>query len=127
MNISRGSSLTRLAITIVALTAITTTACTRGRTGTNEFAPIAIEVDNQNFSDATVYLIWQGDRRRLGSVVGKNQASFNSPWYASLLQVEISFLAGTTQRGDAFSVTPGATYLIVIPPNTDQRMRVIRR
>jgi len=115
-------------LTLSALASVLmSSACTRGRTGTNEFAPISIQIDNQNFNDATIYLVWQNDRRRLGSVVGKNQATFSSPWYGSLLQIEIDFLAGTRQRGDAMSVTPGATYLVVIPPNMDQRIRVIRR
>jgi len=93
----------------------------------NSFEPIAIEIDNQNFSDLTVYLIWNADRRRLGSVGGKRSATFRSNWYGPILQVEVELLAGARHAGPSFSVSPGDDILVEIPPNIDQQLRVIKR
>lgn len=93
----------------------------------DNFEPITIEIDNQNFSDLTAYLIWNADRRRLGSVSGKRAATFRSNWYGPVVQVEVEILAGRRHAGPSFSVSPGDDILVEVPPNIDQQLRVIKR
>jgi hypothetical protein len=84
---------------------------------------VTIVVDNQNFYDATVYLRWYSDRRRLGSVTGYTKREFDAQWQGPEVQVEVDLLAGGTYRGDRISVSPGETLEVELPPNLD-RLRV---
>ncbi|MCI0436166.1 MAG: hypothetical protein L0271_21365 [Gemmatimonadetes bacterium] len=103
-------------------------ACTsrRGRQATNAYPPITVSVDNQNFYDATVYLRWRGDRRRLGVVTGNTRTTYESPWYGPDVQIEIQLLAGNRHTGDPIGVSPGDQLIVEIPANAD-RFRVFRR
>ena len=84
---------------------------------------VTVVVDNQNFYDATVYLRWYSDRRRLGNVTGYTKREFDARWQGPELQVEVDLLAGGTYRGDRISVSPGETVEVELPPNLD-RLRV---
>jgi len=104
-------------------------ACTTGRRRqqqSNAYPPIRISIENQNFYDATVYLRWRGDRRRLGVVNGNTRSDFESPWYGPDLQFEIELLAGSRYTGDTIGVSPGDQLIVEIPANAD-RLRVFRR
>jgi hypothetical protein len=85
-----------------------------------------VQVDNQNFNDVTVYLIWRSDRRRLGSVGGHSRATFTSQWYGPDLLVELDVLAGSRVRSERVPVNPGEQLVVEIPA-TIERLRVIRR
>lgn len=69
---------------------------------------IRIEVRNLNFSDATLYAIGGGMRRRLGVVPGKGDAAFTIPWRFSLpLAIEIDLLAGVRCTTQEMMTDPG--------------------
>ena len=55
---------------IVLLVAALAAGCAKNRSPAAQSDQVTIVVDNQNFYDATVYLRWYGDRRRLGDVGG---------------------------------------------------------
>jgi len=108
--------------------AIGVTACTTRsrRAQQNAYQPITVQVENQNFNDVTVYLLWRSDRRRLGSVGGHSRATFTSEWYAPDLVVELDVLAGSRVRSDRVPVNPGDRLIVEIPSQIE-RVRVIRR
>jgi len=69
---------------------------------------IRIEVRNLNFSDATLYAIGGGMRRRLGVVLGKNDAVFTIPWHFSqFLAIEIDLLASVRCTTQEMMTDPG--------------------
>jgi len=69
---------------------------------------IRIEVRNLNFSDATLYTIGGGMRRRLGLVLGKHDEAFTVPWRISQpLAIEIDLLAGVTCTTREMMTDPG--------------------
>ena len=113
-----------LAIAIVALVA----SCSqrRSRRQTDNFPPITLQIDNQNFNDVTVYLVWGSDRRRLGVVNGNTRNTFTSRWNGPTFAVEVDVLAGNRYRGEQVSVNPGDEFVIEIPSSLD-RFRVYRR
>ncbi len=92
----------------------------------NQYPPIRVRIENQNFYDATVYLLWRGDRRRLGVVGGNSRVTFNSAWYGPAIQVEVNLLAGQRFRSEEWSVSPGEQVIVEIPPNVN-RIGLIRR
>lgn len=81
---------------------------------------VTVVIDNQNFYDATVYLRWYSDRRRLGQVGGFSKKEFETRWVGPQVQVEVDLLAGGTYRGDQISVSPGETVIVELPPNLDR-------
>jgi hypothetical protein len=83
-------------------------------------APVTIVVENQNFYDATIYLRWYGERRRLGTVTGYTTREFDTRWVGPQVQVEVDLLAGGTYRGDRISVSPGESLDVQIPPALDR-------
>lgn len=94
------------------------TACgSKRQDGLQDAAPIVVHVDNQHFSDATVYLFWGGGggRHRLGAVTGKNQSAFTTRWLGPSATLEFSLLAGRTYRADPISVNPGDELILEVP------------
>jgi hypothetical protein len=122
----RGRRLAALALLLGALSVLADCSARSRRNQSTAFTPITVHVDNQNFNDVTVYLVWRSDRRRLGSVGGHTRASFTSPWYGPELQVELDVLAGSRIRGDRVAVNPGDEMVIEIP-SAAERFRVYRR
>jgi hypothetical protein len=115
------------ALALAAMVLLTTMACSaRGRRQEENFPPVAVQVENQNFNDVTVYLVWNSDRRRLGVVNGNSRGSFSTQWHGPSMQVELDVLAGRRYRGDRISVNPGDNVVIEIP-STLERFRVYRR
>ena len=78
---------------------------------------ITLEVDNQNFHDATLYGLYAGERRRLGSVVGLKQAQFAFAWGAPDITVEIYLLAVGSYFTQSLPVQPGEELKLVVQPN----------
>ncbi len=75
----------------------------RSNSGSESAAPfvsqgdgrITVEVENVGYYNATLYAVWPGRRRRLGTVTGTRTASFILPWDRSIeFRVEINLLAG---------------------------------
>lgn len=110
-------------IVMVALVALGVAAGCSSRQDASPDQRVTVVVDNQNFYDATVYLRWYSDRRRLGSVTGYTRKEFDAGWQGPEVQVEVDLLAGGTYRGDRISVSPGETLQVELPPNLD-RLRV---
>jgi hypothetical protein len=94
--------------------------------GTAYSDQVEFTIDNQNFYDATIYLRWNSDRRRLGNVTGFTKATFTTQWIAPMVRVEVDLLAGGTYRGDQIGVSPGERIEVQIPPQMD-RVRGIPR
>lgn len=79
---------------------------------------IRIEIQNLNFSDATVWAVVQSGRRiRLGTVRGKSDSIFTLPWEFSLpLSMDIDMLAGPRCRTEGLQVDPGDFIQLQIQP-----------
>lgn len=80
-----------------------------------------LEVDNQNFTDMTVYLVNGGQRIRLGRATGKTRATMRLPRGSLTFPRELQFMAEPAGSGGASStsriwVTPGDRVMLVITP-----------
>jgi hypothetical protein len=80
--------------------------------------PVVIVVQNNNFQDATVYAIREGERRRLGVVVGKTDESFGMPWRPNfILRLEVRFLGGGACATRGVQMEPGQRYVLALQPD----------
>ncbi|GBD32523.1 MAG: hypothetical protein KatS3mg081_2432 [Gemmatimonadales bacterium] len=74
---------------------------------------LTVEVDNQNFYDATIYAVRPGLRLRIGRVVGFNKETFEFAWPDLDLRFEIALLSVGSyytwslpvERGDQLALT----------------------
>ena len=86
---------------------------------------ISLEVDNQNFYDATIYAVRPGLRQRVGYVTGEQKSTFSFRWPDGDLRLEIDLLAVGSyytqvmdvQQGDELQLTV-LPYLHTLPPGT---------
>lgn len=84
---------------------------------------IYVRVENQNFYDATIYIFWNSERRRLGQVVGNTEEVFTTPYrMGGVIAFQVSLLAGPSFTTDPMSVGPGEEVIVTIPPQL-HRMR----
>ncbi len=82
---------------------------------------VRLHVDNQNFSDATLYIRYEGTGPiRLGQVTGKTQDVFTFRYRPGRVRIEIRLLAGGTHTTDSIPVDPGDDLDLIIPSNLDQ-------
>lgn len=80
---------------------------------------IRVIVMNNNFYDARVYILVDGVRRQLGTVVGKNDEVFTMPWtFSRVARLEINMQAGDTCTTEALPVDPGDTLQLQIMPSS---------
>ena len=100
------------------------TGCSGTRQVTNPFEPgsataqsIRINVENNNFNEATVRAVSRTERR-LGVVPGNGRESFTLNWPAvDDLRIRIDILAGDRFTTNRVSVGPGETvYLTIMNP-----------
>lgn len=83
-------------------------------------AAISLRVDNNNFNDATLWVLADGARRRLGIVGGNTRRTFRIPWTGvRTVRVEVDLLAGGGFTTDPLSVERGEELDLVIPPGGD--------
>ena len=77
---------------------------------------VHVEVDNQNFSDATVYVLSNSGRQRLGIVRGKTKETFVAR-FASVgdVRLRVRLLAGASFTTEPMITSPGETLLLVVP------------
>jgi len=107
---------------VAALMALTLSGCLAMRggdpmDGANRTGPVTLMVDNQNFKDARIYVIWDNHRQRAGMVVGKTRQSFElDRRFGGDLRVHIDFIAGHSYTTDPLHVWPGEILELVIPP-----------
>jgi len=84
----------------------------------NDDQTVRIEVLNLNWSDATLWVHRDGDRRRLGIVSGKGEGDFEVTWRGSYrMQLEIDLLAGDRCFTPALNVDPGDTIYLELVEN----------
>jgi len=77
---------------------------------------IKISVQNNNFSDATLWtLVRDGRRQRLGQVTGKSEAVFTVPWnFSEPMRIEFDLVAGPRCTTENLDVDPGDTLEMII-------------
>ena len=106
------------------LTAVTLAGCAWDRGAVapiNPHAEVALNVDNQNFLDMTVYLVRGGQRIRLGTVPGLSSRTImlrpEYVGYGADLQVEVHPIGGQGNPiTESISVHPGDVIRLTIPP-----------
>jgi hypothetical protein len=98
-----------------ALVVMVLAACSRNKTGTEEFYPradpIPVHVQNENFLDMNVFVLASGVSRRLGMVPGNSGADFKVAWsIVNGQSISLSAIPiggrGSAASG-ALSVSPG--------------------
>ena len=80
-----------------------------------------LEVDNQNFTDMTIYLVNGGQRIRIGRATGKTKAVLRLPRRSVTSARELQFLAQPAGTGGAITtrriwVEPGDRVTLLISP-----------
>jgi len=116
-------SQTRIILGLVAL-GLTSASCAvlPGRRDADELdepvpREVTLEVDNQNFHDATIYAVRPGERRRIGFVGGLTQGQFAFVWTDSDLSVEIYLLPLGSYFARPIAIDPGDDVKLVVQPN----------
>jgi len=77
--------------------------------------PIVLEVQNDNFNDARVYTLWNGQRRRIGTVIGKTENRFEFDHRQGDLRIQVDFLAAGGFTTEPILAWPGEVIHLVIP------------
>ncbi len=111
-----------LAVLILVLIAVS--CAPLGRRGAAPGAPdrIPVEVENQNFYEATIYAITNAARVRIGRVGGNASGVLSAPFPATgQLGFEIRLLAVGAYSTHSVAVVPGDTVHLVVPPDLHRR------
>jgi len=77
---------------------------------------VQINVENRDFSDATIYAHWNGFKTRLGMVVGKSGEMFRVPWRSEEIQLEADFVGIGRTWSDVIDVYEGDHLIWLIQP-----------
>lgn len=86
----------------------------RGETAARD-QTITIFVENLDFNDATLHVIADGSRERLGTVSGKQEERFTVGWnFVRDLSIHINMLAGDEFTTPRLAVNPGERVRLVI-------------
>ncbi len=95
--------------------------CAAGGAGSEAFSErqteneIKVFVTNLAFTDATIYGVTFGGRRRLGRITGKQEAVFTMPLRAPTeMYLEIDIFAGPTCTTERLTVDPGDHLELII-------------
>ncbi|HKJ01304.1 MAG TPA: hypothetical protein VJ997_02580 [Longimicrobiales bacterium] len=76
---------------------------------------VQVQVENQNFNQATITARGPAIRRQLGRVSGMNEGRFSLPWStSSRLYFEIEFLGGGGCTTRMVQVDPGSSIRVII-------------
>ena len=91
------------------------------RTANPDQQQTVLVVNNQNFLDFTIYLLYGGQRVRLGDATGNRRTKLTIParyiFGVSTLQFQADPIGGRRAPiSDAISVTPGDEVELTIPP-----------
>jgi len=86
---------------------------------------VSVRVDNQNFYDATIYVVANGEKRRLGVVTGHQSEVFTFRWKQAQVHFVIQLLAAGTYTTETIGADPGDQLELVIAPDL-HRSRVSR-
>ena len=82
---------------------------------------VSVEVQNQNFYQATVYAYRLGSRTRLGIVESQGTRSFDLVWTTGDLRFLVDFLAGGCILTQPMAVDRGDDVLLVVEPQDYRR------
>ena len=78
---------------------------------------VGLTVENNDYRDASVYIVWNGSRERVGSVTGKTTQTFRTPWRSEQVQLEVDFVGGGRFRSERMDVWQGDHLNFVILPD----------
>ena len=98
-----------------------TGAPTSGVRPADEREEISVEVQNQNFYQATVYAYRAGRRARLGVVESQGTRSFEFVWITGDLRFLVDFLANGCILSEPMSVDRGDDLLLILEPQDYRR------
>ncbi len=105
-----------LALLILVLLAASCGPLARRGAGPGGPGRVPVEVENQNFYDATIYAIANGARVRIGQVGGNRSAILAAPFPATgQLGFEIRLLAIGAFTSHSVQVAPGDTVHLIVP------------
>lgn len=83
-------------------------------------APTMVRVDNQSFADMNIFVVYRGQRQRLGMATGGSVTNFRIPvriMSAETLQFIADPIGGSRLPvSDEILVVPGDTVMLTIPP-----------
>jgi hypothetical protein len=68
---------------------------------------ILLTVENNDFRDATIYILWGGVKSRAGTATGKTSRTFRSRWRSEEVQLEVDFLGRGGYVTERVPVYPG--------------------
>jgi hypothetical protein len=108
---------------LVAMLGLAVSAC-GGKKGGSAPVPqprTSVRVENQGFSDMTIYAIRSGQRVRLGNAPGNSTTTFTIPSNLIFGATPLRFLAdpigsNRTPVSDEITVQPGDQVRLVLPP-----------
>ena len=116
--------LLRLALMVSALAIGPVAGCyRRGGASATSDQPTWVRVENQSFTDATIY-VWQSSQRlRIGFVNGTSTQTIQLPrsviFGPTSLRFSVDFLAGNRSPiTESITVVPGDTVVLQIPPGS---------
>lgn len=83
--------------------------------------PMVVQVDNQGFSDMTIFAVRNSQRVRLGIATGNSKTNFTIPRSVSGGLASLRFIAdpiGSRRNSvsEEITVAPGDTVVLMIPP-----------
>ena len=83
--------------------------------------PTVVQVDNQGFSDMTVYAVRNSQRVRLGIATGNSKTNFTLPSSVSGGLASLRFIADPiggrrNSISQEITIAPGDTVVLTIPP-----------
>lgn len=82
---------------------------------------VSVEVQNQNFYQATVYAYRLGSRTRLGIVESQGTRSFDFVWTTGDLRFLVDFLANGCVLTQPMAVDRGDDLLLILEPQDYRR------
>lgn len=107
--------------------ALVNAACGAGQAGVEGPEPglareVSIEVENQNFNDARIYLLEFGRRTRLGNVPGNTTRVFRFRSVPQQVRFRIDFIGGGELTTTGIEVSPGDELVLTVT-STAHRLR----
>ena len=99
--------------------AIVSAACGAGQAGVEGQEPglareVTIEVENQDFNDARIYLVEFGRRTRLGTVPGNSTRVFRFHSVPQQVRFRIDFIGGGEFTTTGIEVSPGDELMLTV-------------
>jgi hypothetical protein len=112
-----------LAVSAVALVLSACGAAQTGSEGSAQAEPsrdVTLEVENQNFYDARIYLLESGTRRRLGSVPGNDTRSFRFRARTAEARFVVDFVGSGEFNTTSIQVSPGDHVVLTVTASSHQ-------